>query len=159
MSDHVLPLNNVPRYSKKMCQSRRPNTAGYGYHRRRLRINQELRRGSNNRASLYTKSGEHNLVSSSVHRNLLMVILGSFVPLLLLQGDIYFKFIDYNIWRKIIVLLAWPTAKRRNVRKALTHKRSYFFLTQLLQRLIYALYAWLQMIDVCDSMLDLIYIN
>ena len=88
MSDSVISMNNVLRYNKKRYQVRRPNTAGYGYHRRRLRINQELR-GSYNSSSICAKSGEHNLVSSSVHRNLLILILGSFVPLLLLQGNTY----------------------------------------------------------------------
>ena len=78
--------NNRYQLNVKRCRSRHPNTAGYGYHRRRLRINQELRR-SNRSASLCTNAGKHNIVSSSVHRNLLVSILASFVPLLLLQGN------------------------------------------------------------------------
>ena len=79
------PSRNMESYNRKLYSSRRPTIAGYGYHRRRLRINQESR-GSKNRSSLCVKSGKHNLVSSSVHRNLLTLILVSFIPLLLIQG-------------------------------------------------------------------------
>ena len=72
--------------ASKLYHGRRPTIAGYGYHRRRLRLNQESR-GSKGRSSICAKSGKHNLVSSSVHRNLLVLILGSFLPILLLQGD------------------------------------------------------------------------
>ena len=77
-------------YNRKLYSSRRPTIAGYGYHRRRLRINQESR-GSKNRSSSCVKSGKHNLVSSSVHRNLLTLILVSFIPLLLIQGMSWFS--------------------------------------------------------------------
>ena len=82
------PSRVVDSYSKKMYPNRRTTVAGYGYHRRRLRINQESR-GSKNRSSMCVKSGKHNLVSSSVHRNLLILILVSFIPLLLLQGKMF----------------------------------------------------------------------
>ena len=82
------PLRHSNAYSTKMYTARRAGIAGYGYHRRRLRINQESR-GSKNRSSMCVKSGKHNLVSSSVHRNLLIIILVSFIPLLLIQGTIY----------------------------------------------------------------------
>ena len=86
------PMRTVNGYGNKMYHNRRPTLAGYGYHRRRLRINQESR-GSENRSSMCVKSGKHNLVSSSVHRNLLILILGSFIPLLLLQGETYDSYI------------------------------------------------------------------
>ena len=83
--NHVPPIGINSGYRTKKYENRRPTISGYGYHRRRLRINQESR-GSRNRSSMCGKSGKHNLVSSSVHRNLLIVILISFIPLLLLQG-------------------------------------------------------------------------
>ena len=81
------PNRHASSYNTKMYTARRAGIAGYGYHRRRLRINQESR-GSKNRSSMCVKSGKHNLVSSSVHRNLLILILVSFIPLLLIQGTI-----------------------------------------------------------------------
>ena len=81
------PYRHANSHSTKMYTARRAGIAGYGYHRRRLRINQESR-GSKNRSSMCVKSGKHNLVSSSVHRNLLILILVSFIPLLLIQGAI-----------------------------------------------------------------------
>ena len=83
IGDNHVPINSG--YRTKKYENRRPTISGYGYHRRRLRINQESR-GSRNRSSMCGKSGKHNLVSSSVHRNLLIVILISFIPLLLIQG-------------------------------------------------------------------------
>ena len=85
--DQGIPLRTINGCNNKLYQNHRSNIAGYGYHRRRLRVNQESR-GSKNRSSLCAKSGKHNLVSSTVHRNLLILILMSFAPLLLLQGDL-----------------------------------------------------------------------
>ena len=89
-------------YGTKKYENRRPTISGYGYHRRRLRINQESR-GSRNRSSMCGKSGKHNLVSSSVHRNLLIVILISFIPLLLIQG----KPGTYQYWTMDIIVVDW----------------------------------------------------
>ena len=85
IGDNHVPIGINSGYRTKNYETRRPTISGYGYHRRRLRINQESR-GSRNRSSMCGKSGKHNLVSSSVHRNLLIVILISFIPLLLIQG-------------------------------------------------------------------------
>ena len=91
-----------------MYTARRAGIAGYGYHRRRLRINQESR-GSKNRSSMCVKSGKHNLVSSSVHRNLLILILVSFIPLLLIQGtiqiDLFCKLLNSLKYKSLILIL------------------------------------------------------
>ena len=98
------PSRNMESYNRKLYSSRRPTIAGYGYHRRRLRINQESR-GSKNRSSLCVKSGKHNLVSSSVHRNLLTLILVSFIPLLLIQGMSWFSLHFESNFLKIILIV------------------------------------------------------
>ena len=85
--DNDIPLRTINGYNNKLYQNRRSTIAGYGYHRRRLKVNQDSR-GSKSRSSVCVKSGKHNLVSSTVHRNLLILILASFVPLLLLQGEL-----------------------------------------------------------------------
>ena len=95
-----------------MYTGRRAGIAGYGYHRRRLRINQESR-GSKNRSSMCVKSGKHNLVSSSVHRNLLILILVSFIPLLLIQGtiqiDLFCKLLNIKYKSLILILIRYNT--------------------------------------------------
>ena len=98
IGDNHVPINSG--YRTKKYENRRPTISGYGYHRRRLRINQESR-GSRNRSSMCGKSGKHNLVSSSVHRNLLIVILISFIPLLLIQG----KPETYHYWTMDIIVV------------------------------------------------------
>ena len=69
--------------------SQQPHTAGYGYHRRRLRLNQDSRSsigGPSGHLNIANNAGKNNLVSSSVHQNLLLLVLTSFMPLLMLQG-------------------------------------------------------------------------
>ena len=104
IGDNHVPIGINSGYRTKKYENRRPTISGYGYHRRRLRINQESR-GSRNRSSMCGKSGKHNLVSSSVHRNLLIVILISFIPLLLIQG----KPGTYRYWTMAIILVDCTT--------------------------------------------------
>ena len=58
--DNDIPLRTINGYNNKLYQNRRSTIAGYGYHRRRLKVNQDSR-GSKNRSSLCVKSGKHNL--------------------------------------------------------------------------------------------------
>ena len=76
---HCLSRNHLPPSSAKSPSNAAAvkHPATYGYHRRRL---QRVAQGPGDRQP------KRNLVSSVVHRNLLMLVLASFVPLLLLQG-------------------------------------------------------------------------